>query len=92
MPKPEWKIDQPPVGDMMLPVRCMHCQAIYDIARVHVTARYSDCSVWTSPCCGVCGIDDRPWTRDRHYREISREQARRGDDYDFYDVYVRYRT
>ncbi len=85
MSKPEWKIEQPPVEDMMVPVRCVHCSAVYTSTHVHVTARYQDCSVWTSPCCGVTGIDDRPWVRDRHYREISREEAMSGGDY--YDVF-----
>lgn len=74
--EPEWKIDQPPFEQMMFPVRCMHCSQTYDIARVHVTARYTDCSVWTSPCCGHPGVDDRPWVRDRHYREIDKRAAR----------------
>ena len=73
--RPDWKIEQPRVAEMMIPVRCMHCRAVYDLTRVHVTARYADCSVWTSPCCGQPGIDDRPWVRDRHYREITREEA-----------------
>lgn len=84
--KPEWKIEQPPVEDMRTPVRCTHCSAVYDIGYVQVTARYSDCSVWTSPCCGHPGIDDRPWVRDRHYREISRDEAA-GRSHDFYDVF-----
>jgi hypothetical protein len=71
----EWKIEQPPVAEMMCPVRCVHCRGIYSLTHVHVTGRYTDCSVWTSPCCGVAGIDDRPWVRDRHYREISRDEV-----------------
>jgi hypothetical protein len=82
---PEWKIEQPPIADMMFPVRCAHCAAVYSLSHVHVTARYSDCSVWTSPCCGVRGIDDRPWVRDRHYREISKAEAKSGGDY--YDIF-----
>lgn len=86
----DWKIEQPPVDKMMLPVRCMHCSRIYSLTHVQVTARYSDCSVWTSPCCGHPGIDDRPWVRDRHYREISKTQAAGGVD--FYDMFgIRHR-
>jgi hypothetical protein len=70
--KPAWKIEQPPLAEMMFPVQCMHCSRQYDVGRVQVTARYTDCTVWTSPCCGTPGIDDRPWVRDRHYREIKR--------------------
>ena len=85
MSNPEWKIKQPTVEDMMYPVRCMHCHGVYSLAHVHVTGRYTDCSVWTSPCCGVSGIDDRPWVRDRQYREISKAEAVSGGDY--YDVF-----
>lgn len=81
--RPAWRIEQPPVEDMRSPVQCMHCRRIYDLGHVQVTAHYQDCSVWTAPCCGFRGIDDRSWVADRHYREISREAATRGD---FYDV------
>lgn len=51
------------VAEMVSPVRCLICQAIYDVGKVTVTARYTDCSVWMSPCCNV-QVDDRqrPWT------------------------------
>jgi len=39
------------VRNMAYPVRCTHCHAIYDEGKVTVTDRYSDCSVWVSPCC-----------------------------------------
>lgn len=71
----DWAIQQPALADMRSPVVCLHCHTYYDLGFVKVTARYVDCSVWTSPCCGFPGIDDRPWVRDRHYREISRKQA-----------------
>lgn len=88
--QPSWKIQQPPVADMMYPVRCMHCSGVYSLTHVQVTGRYTDCSVWTSPCCGYPGIDDRPWVRDRHYREISKAKAAGGRDY--YDVFgIRHR-
>jgi hypothetical protein len=88
--KPDWKIQQPPVAQMMYPVRCMHCRGVYSLTHVQVTARYADCSVWTSPCCGVRGIDDRPLVRDRHYREISKTEATGGRD--FYDAFgIRHR-
>lgn len=84
MSQPEWKVEQPPVEDMMCPVRCVHCRAVYSLTHVQVTGRYLDCSVWTSPCCGHPSIDDRPWVRDRHYQEITKEEATHGD---FYDVF-----
>jgi hypothetical protein len=71
----DWRIQQPKLTDMRFPVLCLHCRTYYDLGHVKVTARYADCSVWTSPCCGHPGIDDRPWVRDRHYREVNRQQA-----------------
>lgn len=56
------------IADMFYPVRC-NCGQIYDVGKVTVTARYLDCSVWTTPCCGR-HEDDRPWTR--KYTEITR--------------------
>lgn len=47
------------VSEMMAPVECGLCGSVYDSANVTVTARYSDCSVWVSPCCGRT-VDDRP--------------------------------
>lgn len=44
---------------MTSPVRCTHCGGVYDLGRVTVTARYTDCSCWTSPCCKR-PVDDRP--------------------------------
>ncbi len=40
------------------PVQCAHCPGVYDLATVNVTARYTDCSMWRSPCCGLL-VDDR---------------------------------
>lgn len=43
---------------MTSPVRCTHCPGVYDLATVTVTARYTDCSMWRSPCCDLT-VDDR---------------------------------
>ncbi len=43
---------------MTYPVQCSHCHGIYDLGKVTVTARYTDCSMWKSPCCGLT-VDDR---------------------------------
>lgn len=51
---------RPDVSDMFSPVRCGHCGAVYDVGKVEVTARYADCSMWKSPCCGRT-VDDRQW-------------------------------
>lgn len=45
---------------MIWPVRCLHCDTVYDGADVEVLARYADCSVWKSPCCNR-RVDDRQW-------------------------------
>lgn len=44
--------------DMTYPVRCTYCSGIYDLSKVEVTARYTDCSMWKAPCCGAT-VDDR---------------------------------
>lgn len=65
---PEYDIDD----GMMFPVKCAHCHnGVYDLASVTVTARYTDCSVWKSPCCGQV-VDDRkpPWTYRAHYEDL----------------------
>lgn len=70
---PHWR-DDPDISGMDIPVACGFCGEIYDLAVVKVTARYSDCSVWTTPCCRRAGVDDRPaWgTGRRSYRELRR--------------------
>jgi hypothetical protein len=54
----KWGI-QEQIKDMRCPVRCTRCGGIYDSANVEVLARYTDCSVWVSPCCRQT-VDDRP--------------------------------
>lgn len=46
------------IDGMSQPARCSHCRGFYDLGSVTVTARYTDCSVWKAPCCGVT-VDDR---------------------------------
>lgn len=86
MTNPEWKIAQPDLADMMYPVRCLHCSGTYSLTHVHVTARYMDCSVWTTPCCGHPGVDDRPDVARRHYQAISKNEATHGDYYDTFGL------
>lgn len=43
---------------MSWPVRCTHCNRVYDGGKVTVIQRYADCSVWVSPCCRI-QVDDR---------------------------------
>lgn len=62
------------VRDMMSPVRCT-CGRIYDLGKVIVTARYTDCSMWKAPCCGR-QADDRGetgWKSTRDYYPLDRD-------------------
>jgi hypothetical protein len=51
-------LDEQATEGMMFPVRCTWCSGVYDVARVEVTGRYTDCSMWKAPCCGRL-VDDR---------------------------------
>lgn len=51
-------IETPDTSGMSSPVRCTHCHNVYDLAAVTVTGRYTDCSMWWSPCCDLL-VDDR---------------------------------
>jgi hypothetical protein len=53
-------------------VRCLHCGGTYDLGKVTVVARYTDCSVWRTPCCDLT-VDDRGetgWKSKRDYERI----------------------
>jgi len=45
---------------MISPVVCTHCGEIYDLTEAKVIHRYSDCTLFTTPCCGR-QADDRQW-------------------------------
>lgn len=67
-------VGQPAVAEMSYPVRCAYCHRVYDLGTVTVTARYSDCSVWNAPCCGVT-VDDRGdtgWKSTKDYHRIDK--------------------
>lgn len=61
---PRWAVEAElaAIAEMFYPVRCTHCRKVYDAGKVEITARYSDCSCWVSPCCKR-QVDDRqpPW-------------------------------
>jgi hypothetical protein len=63
------------VAAMFKPVSCnRRHNGIYDIGRVEVTARYTDCTMWRTPCCGSV-VDDRGktgWTSRRDYEVIDK--------------------
>lgn len=63
-------IDEPDTTGMMNPVRC-RCGQVYDLCAVTVLARYSDCTVFTTPCCRR-RADDRPWKGSPDFTKIGR--------------------
>ena len=76
-----------PIGEMFQPVRCTWCGGVYDLGKVTVTARYVDCSMWKSPCCGNT-VDDRGdtgWKSRKDYEHIDKNAGTTGRDY--YDVF-----
>ena len=48
------------IGVMEIPVKCNFCYKIYDLADTIVIERYSDCTVYWTPCCNK-QVDDREW-------------------------------
>ncbi|OHV35394.1 hypothetical protein BBK14_33435 [Parafrankia soli] len=64
----------PDTAGMHQPAQCAHCNGVYDLGTVEVTARYTDCSMWKAPCCGVL-VDDRGetgWKTFKDYRRLDR--------------------
>lgn len=64
--------DRLAVEGMMFPARCCHCERIYDLSKVTVVQRYTDCSVWLCPGCKL-QVDDRGangWGGRRDYVEL----------------------
>jgi hypothetical protein len=80
---------------MFSPVRCNRCHnGIYDLGKVEVTARYTDCSVWRTPCCNQV-VDDRGqtgWTSRKDYEVLTQEQlaAHRNGITDIYGNFRRW--
>jgi hypothetical protein len=65
----------PDVAGMMFPVRCAYCGGVYDMGKVEVTARYTDCSMWKAPCCGTT-VDDRGetgWKAKQDYYRLDKD-------------------
>lgn len=71
------EVSREEIAGMTSPVRCAHCSKVYDLGKVTVTARYTDCSMWKSPCCNRL-VDDRGetgWKSTKDYYPISKPQA-----------------
>jgi hypothetical protein len=56
--------------DMLVPVCCMHCGKVYDLAATETVARYADATVFTTPCCGRLA-DDRTWKSLPDFQKIA---------------------
>ncbi len=71
----EAELDQ--IAIMFSPVRCASCSRIYDLGKVEVIARYTDCSMWKAPCCGR-PADDRGetgWKSTKDYYPIDKREV-----------------
>ena len=71
------------ISDMFNPVRCTCCGNVYDLGKVEVTARYTDCSVWKAPCCQRV-VDDRGetgWSLRKDYEPIDKDRVSHGGYY-----------
>lgn len=76
------------IADMFQPVRCLRCHTgVYDLGKVEVTARYVDCSMWKTPCCGVT-VDDRGETGWKSIKDYERIDKDAGVD-PVFDIYGR---
>ncbi|MEV1315420.1 hypothetical protein AB0J14_04965 [Micromonospora arborensis] len=71
---------------MTSPVRCNRCRTgVYDLGTVTVTARYADCSMWNTPCCGSL-VDDRGETGWKTFKDYERIDPNRQDPWGV-DIY-----
>lgn len=66
---------QAQIEGMSQPARCRFCHKVYDLGTVTVTARYADCSVWKTPCCGHTA-DDRGETGWKSFKDYERIKLR----------------
>jgi hypothetical protein len=67
------EIEQELIAEMFEPVRCT-CGKVYDLGKVEVTARYADCSMWKTPCCGRTSDDrgETGWKSTQDYMVIDK--------------------
>jgi hypothetical protein len=84
VPKEEYvrfgEVPVPATAGMTSPVRCAHCGKVYDLGRVEVVGRYTDCSVWNTPCCNR-QVDDRGetgWKGLADYHRLPRWEPHEG--------------
>jgi hypothetical protein len=74
--------EQRQIADMSSPVRCT-CGQVYDLGKVTVTARYTDCSMWKAPCCGRTADDrgETGWKTTKDYHPIDKADPHPRDRY-----------
>lgn len=60
------------LSKMLDPMRCMRCHQVFDGGAVEVVARYADCTVFKTPCCGAV-VDDRPVGWGGSVRRLNRD-------------------
>lgn len=53
------RVEPESLKGMLCPVRCNLCNEVYDLTKGEPIARYADCTVYKTPCCGRT-VDDRP--------------------------------
>jgi hypothetical protein len=70
---------------MISPVLCLRCGETYDLANVEVVARYADCTMFKTPCCGRT-VDDRTWVGSPAIRKLDEEHLRREQTMDAYGM------
>lgn len=58
------------VMKMISPVRCNHCNGIYDLAMVKVNHRFADCDQYTTPCCDYKHADTRTWKSFKDFENL----------------------
>lgn len=54
---------------MTSPVKCNYCGTTYDLTSVKVIHRYSDCTLFKTPCCDKMA-DDRKWKSLPDFQEV----------------------
>jgi hypothetical protein len=58
--------------EMLNPVVCLHCGAVYDLCATEPVARLTDCDVFKTPCCNRTA-DTRRWKGLPDYRDLRQD-------------------
>lgn len=60
-----------PVEEMMIPVKCRHCGDVYDLTEGKPVQRYTDCTVYITPCCKKM-VDDREYVANPAFTRLKK--------------------